>query len=229
MRKIIAIIPARSGSKALPDKNILPLCGKPLMAYTIECAKQTGIFDEIHVSTDSEDYAEIARQYGAEVPFLRESSLASDVAGSFEVVSFVLDEYKKMGREFDVVILLQPTSPLRNPRDIIEALELFDRKGADSVVSVCETDYSPMWCGTLSDNLSLNGFIPKSMMNKPRQELETYYRINGAIYIVSTSHITPDINLYGVNSFAYIMLKERSIDIDTMLDFKIAECLVNKL
>ena len=134
----IAIIPARSGSKGLKDKNIKELCGKPLFAYSIEAALKSSCFDEVMVSTDSEKYAEIARRYGASVPFLRSVSTSSDIASSWDMVDEVLAGYRDLGREFETFCLLQPTSPLRTAKDIIAAYKLYNDKASFSVVSVCE-------------------------------------------------------------------------------------------
>ena len=135
--KKIAVITARSGSKGLKDKNIKLLNGKPLMAYTIEAAKQSGCFDCVHVSTDSEVYAEIARDYGAEVPFLRDEELASDTSSSWDVMRSVIRRYQQYGQSFDQAMLLQPTSPLRTAEDIQEIFRLMEDKKAKVVVGVC--------------------------------------------------------------------------------------------
>ena len=178
----LAIIPARSGSKGLKDKNIKLLNGKPLIAYSIEAAKKSEIYSHILVSTDSERYGEIAIQYGAEVPFYRSEENASDVASSWDVVKEVLKKYQEMGIVFDTFTLLQPTSPLRKYEDIKKAYELFKEKDAIAVVSVCEMEHSPLWSNTLPENNSLSGFL-RADSNKQRQKLETFYRINGAIYM----------------------------------------------
>ncbi|MBP3295738.1 MAG: acylneuraminate cytidylyltransferase family protein, partial [Lachnospiraceae bacterium] len=132
----IAIIPARSGSKGLKDKNIKMMCGKPLLAYSIQAAKDSGCFDTIMVSTDSEQYAEIARSNGAEVPFLRSAETSGDKAGSWDVVKEVLKKYESFGKEFQNVCLLQPTSPLRTSEDIKKAYQLYENKQAGIVISV---------------------------------------------------------------------------------------------
>ena len=220
--KNIAIIPARSGSKGLPDKNIRELCGKPMLAYSIEAAKKSGKIDVVHVSTDSEHYAEIARKYGADVPFLRSEELSGDTATTWDAVRFVLEEYKKLGKQFDVVTLLQPTSPLRIAEDIINASELYSLKSATAIVGVCEMEHSPLWSNTLSENLCMDGFLSKAT-NVQRQKLDTYYRINGAMYMIDSQIITNKQEIYGEKSYAYIMPKERSIDVDDLMDFKIAE------
>ena len=225
--KNIAIIPARSGSKGLKDKNIKKLCGKPLMAYSIEEARSSGQFDEMMVSTDSEQYAEIARKYGAEVPFLRSALTADDTAGSWDMVEEVLQGYERIGQKFDTFCLLQPTSPLRTSDDISAAYKLYYAKNAAAVISLCELEHPVSWCGMLEENGSLDGFI-KWDQGKQRQMQKKYYRLNGAIYIVSTSEFHRDMFLYRENAYAYIMSKERSVDIDTEFDFRFAEFLMRQ-
>jgi len=224
--RMIAIIPARSGSKGLPDKNIRTLDGKPLIAHSIAHAQDTGIFDEIFLSTDSQEYADIAVNYGANVPFLRSDKLATDTASTWDCVKEALDQYYTMGKKFDIFVLLQPTSPLRTAQDIVVAVETLMLNNADAVVSVSEADHSPLWYNTLPENKSLNGFLRQEVLTKNRQQLPTYYRINGAVYVVRTDHILRSQNIYDCNSFAYIMPRENSIDIDTLLDFSIAEHLL---
>ena len=223
--KNLAIITARSGSKGLPDKNIKELCGKPLLAYSVEAALQSGMFETVHVSTDSEKYAEIAREAGADVPFLRDELTSSDTAGSWDVVREVLEKYRALGQEFDTVTLLQPTSPLRTAQDIRDGYELFYEKQALSVVAVCEMEHSPLWSNTLPENHCLAGFLSKAE-NIQRQQLDTYYRINGALYIADVKTVIKKENLYGEKSFALLMPQERSIDIDTELDFLIAQTIM---
>lgn len=224
----LAVILARSGSKGLKDKNIKELNGKPLMVYTIEAAVDSEKYDTVHVSTDSERYAQIARDFGADVPFLRSADLAGDRASSWDALRSVVKEYENRGKTFDTVTLLQPTSPLRNADDIRGAFELFEEKQADSVVSVCEVDHSPLLCNVLDDSLSMDGFLDMSKVGR-RQELSTYYRINGAIYIQKTKFLMEGASVYGEKSYAYIMDKRKSIDIDDEYDFMIAESLMKKI
>ncbi len=221
----IAIIPARSGSKGLKNKNIRDLCGKPLIAYTIEVAVESGCFDEVMVSTDLESYAEIAIEWGANVPFLRSARTSSDTASSWDMVEEVLAMYKERGQVFDTFCLLQPTSPLRTAKDIREAYQLFNSYAAFAVVAVCEAEHSPLWCGKLSDNNEFIDFINRES-NKRRQEVGKFYRINGAIYIVDIEKFKADKFLYHEGSFAYIMPQSRSVDIDTEIDFKLAEVIL---
>ncbi len=225
--KSIAIIPARSGSKGIKDKNIKILAGKPLLAYSIEAAKESGVFEEIMVSTDSESYAEIARFYGANIPFLRSAKTASDTASSWDMVEEVLARYREVGQTFDTFCLLQPTSPLRTAKDIVDAYALFNEKAEFSVVSVCEAEHSPLWCGRLPENLEFVDFIQPEN-EKQRQASGKFYRLNGAIYIVDVKRFGKDRFLYQKGSYAYIMSQERSVDIDTEIDFKIAEILMKE-
>lgn len=226
--KNLAVITARSGSKGLKDKNIKLLKGKPLMAYTIEAALQSGVFDEVYVSTDSEKYAGIAREYGANVPFMRGTENASDTASSWDTVAEALGQYEKNGKTFDTVCLLQPTSPLRTSEDIQKGYELFEEKNARAVLAVTEVDHSPLWCGTLSENRDLYQFISKETLSTPRQQLPVYYRVNGALYILRTEEVCTKPALYERDCYAYIMPKERSVDIDDELDFRLAEYIMQQ-
>lgn len=227
VKKNLAIIPARSGSKGLKDKNIKLLNGKPLLAYSIEAAMNSNIFDEIHVSTDSREYADIAIKYGAHVPFLRSLESSTDKASSWDVVREVIDCYKKEGKSYDMVTLLQPTTPLRTGQDIIEAYNVFIGNEANAVVGVCEVDHSPLWCNTLPQDHSMMNFLDKNVSKLPRQQLDSYYRINGAIYMINTGYFNSCESIYDSNCFAYIMKKEHSIDIDDELDFNIAAAIMN--
>ena len=226
--KNLAIIPARSGSKGLKDKNIKDLCGKPLIAYSIEAALNSNIFDEVMVSTDSKKYAEIAKAYGASVPFLRSNETATDKASSWDTVEEVLKKYKEAGKTFDTLCLLQPTSPLRTSEDIINAYNLYIEKSKFAVISVCEAEHSPLWCGHLPESGEFTDFINKEAMNQ-RQSTGKFYRLNGAIYIINCDKFKTDRYFYQSGSFAYIMPQERSVDIDTELDFKMAEFLIMHL
>jgi CMP-N,N'-diacetyllegionaminic acid synthase len=223
--KNIAIIPARSGSKGLKDKNIKLLNGKPLIAYTIKAAQESNLFEEIFVSTDSIEYAKIALEWGASVPFLRSEELSSDTVSSWDVVKDVVLNYKKIGKEFDTIALLQPTSPLRKFNDIIDGYNQMKRKNANAVVAVCEVDHSPLWCNTLPEDGSLQNFLNQELISMPRQGLPTYYRINGALYIVKTKYLMSIENIYEEKCYSIVMSKKNSIDIDDATDFKIAEAL----
>ena len=226
--KNIAVIPARSGSKGLPDKNIRPVNGKPLLAYTIEAALESGCFDTVHVSTDSERYAEIARQYGADVPFLRSAALATDTASTWDAVREVLARYDELSKRFDTMMLMQPTTPLRTGEDVKAAYALFQKKQAKSVIAVCEVDHSPLWCDTIPDSGSMKGFGRKDLAWVNRQDLRPYYRVNGAIYLLSVNgiNIPPDDEIYEDNCYALFMDRKKSVDVDSEDDLALVEFLL---
>lgn len=225
--KNLAIIPARSGSKGIPDKNIKPLNGMPLMVYSINAALHSGVFDEVMVSTDSDKYADIAVKFGASVPFLRSAEASGDKASSWYAVREVLNNYRSRNKTFDTFCLLQPTSPLRTAADITNAYDLYCSKATVAVISVCEMEHNPLWSNTLPEDLSLSSF-QKTASDSQRQGLITYYRLNGAIYISNVNEFLKDPNLYRNGSYAYIMPAIRSVDIDTELDFKYAEFLIKE-
>ena len=238
--KNIAIITARSGSKGLPHKNIKLLNGKPLMAWSIEAALKSGMFDTVMVSTDSEEYAKIAREYGAEVPFLRSEVTSGDNSSSWDTVAEVLENYKKLGREFDTFTLLQPTSPLRTGDDIKTAYALLEEKNANAIVANVECEHSPLWCaefgesGSYDENerITLNQIYNERYGNYDktkyfrRQALPSFYRANGALYIVKVSRFEEDHFVYDENCYPYMMSQENSVDVDTELDFVIAEAVM---
>lgn len=228
--KNIAIIPARSGSKGLPDKNIRLVNGKPLIAYTIEAALQSGCFDTVHVSTDSEKYAEIAREYGADEPFLRSPELASDTASSWDAVREVLAKYSALGKSFDTMMLMQPTSPLRTAQDVKDAYALMHEKNAKSVIAVCEVDHSPLWCDMIPDSGNMKGFGRKDIAWVTRQELRPFYRVNGSMYLLSVDGISipADDRIYEDDCYALFMDRKKSVDIDSEDDLAMVEFLISR-
>lgn len=223
--KSIAIIPARSGSKELIDKNIKLLCGKPLLAYTIEAAIKSNCFDEVMVSTDSSEYATIAKEFGANVPFLRSKKTASDHASSWDAVLEVISSYKESGKEFSQICLLQPTSPMRDALDIRAAFKKMDKLDARAIVSICEMEHSFSLCNKVGSNDSLDNFISR-FSNKRRQDVKKYYRLNGAIYLVKLDFLYEDTFLYRKGCYGLIMEQSHSIDIDTELDLLIAKTIL---
>jgi len=227
--KIIGIIPARGGSKGIRKKNIVDLAGKPLIAYTIEQAKGSKYIDKIIVTTDDEEIADISRSLGAEVPFSRPKALATDEAKGIDVVLHAITWFDSNEESFDIVMMLQPTSPLRLSEDIDKAIEVLFLKNAMAIVSVCKSEHHPLWSNTLPEDSNMKNFINPEYMNKNRQELPVFYRLNGAIYLSFCNYIKDRKSFYGENTFAYIMPDERSIDIDNMLDFKLAELLLNSV
>ena len=226
--KILAVIPARSGSKGLKDKNIKELCGLPLCAYTINAAKDSGVFSEIHFSTDSQKYADIALRYGASVPFLRDEILATDTASSWDVIKAVVMNYKKLGQEFDAVMLLQPTVPFRSAEDIRNAVELMEKKGANAIVSVTEPEHAPVLNAPLPEDGDMAIYHERFSKLVARQKLEKQYAINGAIYLSKIPHLFESADIYQYRCYAYFMPRERSFDIDTQLDFDWCEFMLNR-
>lgn len=226
-KKILAIIPARSGSKGIKDKNIRNLKGKPLISYTINSAKESGVFTEIIVSTDSLKYAEISEYYGANVPFLRPIELSRDESLTEDLIIYTLAELEKLGRVYDYFVLLQPTSPFRDGIDIKNVVKMMVEDDLNSVISVCEVEHNPLLSNKLDSDLSMKDFISLEN-NKRRQDLKKIYRLNGAIYAANVNEYIESRNLYGDKSRAYIMDNIKSIDIDDEIDFKFAEFILNE-
>ena len=226
--KLIAVIPARSGSKGLKNKNIKELNGKPLLAYSVEAAIESKLFDVVHVSTDSLEYAKIAENYGADEPFLRDKKNSGDSSSSWDAVRETIRKYNEIGKKFDVCILLQPTSPLRNAEDIKSAYSLFIEKKAQSLTSVAEVDHPIQWCFRLNNSCYMKEYANSKYKQYRRQELEKYYRENGAIYITYTTNLF-DLNFdfYSNQCIAYKMNRESSVDIDTIYDFVLTEAIIN--
>ena len=223
--KNLAIIPARAGSKGVPNKNIRPLAGKPLMAWTIEAAIKSGVIEKVVVSTDSEEYANIAREWGADVPFLRSEATSNDSATCWDVCREVLDNLSALGEEYDTFTLLQPTSPLRTAEDIVAAHELFLERDAKAVVSVSESPRPPFALNTLPESLSMDNFYRRET-NRPRQAFDKYYYVNGAICMVRVATFPEDNYIYRDNLYAYVMEDYTGHDIDTELDFILGEAIV---
>jgi CMP-N-acetylneuraminic acid synthetase len=222
-KRLLAIIPARSGSKRLPRKNILDLAGKPLIAWTIEAALESKYIDRIVVSTDSKEISSISRKYGADVPFMRPDELATDETTSIDVVLHQLDQLEECNDSYSYVILLQPTSPLRTAENIDESVELLKSRNSDAVISVCKVEHSPLWCNTIPADGSLLNFLDDSILNKRSQDLNQYYRLNGAIYLCNIKLLKKEKNFFlKSNSIAYKMNEEQSIDIDSKNDFMCA-------
>ena len=222
-KSFLGIILARGGSKRLPRKNILELKGKPLIAWTIEAGLKSRYLDKVIVSSDDNEILSVADNYGADT-LKRPEYLASDTATSFDAIKHVLE----CTDDFDYVVLLQPTSPLRNNYHIDEAIELLGEKRADAIISVCEVDHSPLWSNKLPANGSLEGFLTKEANNRS-QELDKYYRLNGAIYICEEERMLKENTLFiKDNIYAYIMDKKYSVDIDNEIDFRLVEILLNE-
>ena len=223
---MIAIIPARGGSKGLPGKNIRPLGGKPLIAHSIECALGAKHVDRVIVSTDDSEIADVARQYGAEVPFLRPDYLATDEAKAIDNYVYTIDRLShEWNKPIDEFAVLLPTAPLRTSEDVDGAIELFYAKNADSVVSYTPEEHPVRWHKYLNEDNSFVDIFEKTIDN--RQAFRTSYYPNGAVYVFRTAIIKAGM-YYTNKSFAYVMPRNRSVDIDTLEDFQYAEFLLGR-
>lgn len=215
----LAIIPARGGSKRLPRKNVLPLNGKPLISWTIEAALQCESINNVLVTSDSDEILTVAKTFGANT-IKRPDYLADDTSTSFDAIKHAIENTDN----YEFVVLLQPTSPLRTTKHIEEAIKLLESKNADAVISVTEMEHSPLWANTLPADYDMVGFLQEKVVNFRSQDLETYYRLNGAIYICRTKKLLEAQRFFlKENIYAYVMDNKSSVDIDTELDFKWVE------
>lgn len=222
-KTFLAIIPARGGSKRLPHKNIEILAGKPMITWTIEASNKSKYIDHVVVSSDDHEILEISQSSGTNT-LKRPKHLAEDNSTTIDVLKHTI---KEVGSKFDYVLLLQPTSPLRNNMHIDQAIEWLFYKSADAVISVCEVEHSPQWSSTLDENLSMANFLSKDIINKRSQDLQAYYRLNGAIYIYRTDLLLKQNSLFlEENVFAFKMGRESSVDIDNQIDFHLAGLLL---
>lgn len=224
-KKILALIPARGGSKGIPGKNLRTLAGKPLIAYTIEAARSCPLISRTVVSTDSREIAGVAEQYGGEVPFLRPERLASDTARTIDAVLYTVRELERRGETYDYLVLLQPTSPLRSSGDIKAAVELAVKTGKD-VTAVSPVSDSPVLIRECDGEGKLTSLLGKNSTVR-RQDMPEYYRVNGSIYVNEIRRLSENTSLND-NPTGYIMPVERSVDIDEPVDFAVAEYYLGK-
>lgn len=220
--RVWGLIPARGGSKGIPNKNIIDLCGRPLLAWTTAAAALSKL-DRVVVSTDSDDIAKVARQLGVEVPFLRPRSLSADNSRSIDVVLHALEQ---LGDIPDAVMLLQPTSPFRTTDDIDACLQVMSTESPDSVVSVVAVSQHPEQMKTL-ENGRLTPTTFSAVEGKPRQELIRYVVPNGAVYLTRSDVLTAR-SFYGRDSIGWEMPMERSVNIDVQFDLEVARCLATR-
>lgn len=226
-KKIVAIIPARGGSKRVPRKNLKLLANKPLIAYAIEAALKSKYLDRIIVSTEDEEIASVARKYGAEVPFMRPEELATDAATSLNMlqhaVGFLEDNENYRA---DLITLIQPTSPLVLPDDIDRTIEKSVEMDSNSCTTICEISERPEWM-YLMDNGRLKLFIEQKKQETRTQYLPKIFRLTGAVYVIKRNVLMEMGKILDNNDLsAVIMDKERSIDIGEPIDFEIAEALL---
>lgn len=225
---VLAIIPARGGSKGIPRKNIKDLCGKPLIAWTIEEALKSKYIDRLIVSTEDKEIAEISREYAAEVPFMRPKKLSEDDTPGIEALLHCINWLKNNQNYYpDYVCTLQCTSPFRKAKHIDEALGQLFKQNADSIIGVCESEVNPYWMKKIEDG-KLIDFMVNSKLYIRRQDLPIIYRLNGALYIGKTDVLLKNRNWYTNNTLPYVMTSEDSIDIDTALDFKFAKWIMKE-
>ena len=222
--KLLALILARGGSKEIPRKNIKLLKGKPLIGWTIEEALKASSPSSVVVSTDDEEIASVARKFGANVPFMRPSEISEDNTDS---ISSVMHSIKYL-KEFDWVLLLQPTSPLRSAKDIDGIVKLCIDKNSPSAVSVCELDKNHNWSYKINEFGKLEPIYLNKSKISIRQKLLKTFVLNGALYLARVSWLKENSSFIGKETIAYEMSQESSVDIDTQLDWDWAEFLIEK-
>ena len=218
----LAIITARGGSKRIPRKNIKEFCGKPIMAYSIEAAKQARVFDEIMVSTDDEEIAEVGKKFGANVPFLRSPEASNDFATTADVLEEVLKEYEKQGKKFTHICCIYPTAPFVTAQNLRQAMELLTEKQADSVMPVVKFSFPPQRSVVIRENGNLT---PKweEYMNCRSQDLEPFYHDCGQFYCLDAARFLKERKIIMDNTLPLFMDEMQVQDIDTEEDWRIAE------
>ena len=224
-KTILAIISVRGGSKGVKRKNIRNLAGKPLIAWTIETAKKSKYIDRAILSSEDKEIIEVAKKYGCEVPFVRPYELADDKTPGIDII---LHAVNALDKRYDYVVLLQPTSPLRTEHDIDSCIEYCVKHGAKSCVSVVEPDKSPYWAYKLDEKGYMIPIIDSNeSINVCRQDLPKTYILNGAVYVAECKWLLRTKTFITRDTLAYVMKKENSVDIDTEVDFKLAELLLS--
>lgn len=224
-KRFLAIIPARGGSKGVPRKNIRDLAGKPLIAWTIAEAEKSKYLDRCIVSTEDEEIRKVSETYGGDVPFLRPMELAQDQTAGIDVA---MDAIHRLPG-YDYVVLLQPTSPLRTVEDIDDAIALCIDRGAKSCVGVTEAEHSPYWMYSMNAQQVMRPLLEISEDEiYQRQKLPKAYQLNGAVYVNEIEDLSKHRDFVCNDTLGYIMPQERSYDIDTLQDFRIAEILMKE-
>ena len=228
--KTLGLITARGGSKGIHRKNLVPLGGRPLISYTIEAALESGVLDRLIVSTDDAEIGEVSRELGAETPYVRPAYLSGDLHPSYPVVVHAL-EWMAEHEDYhpDYVMLMQPTSPLRTVSDIRNAMAIAREKDADGVISVYQPKQHPLWMFELTQDGRFADFDPYARELTRRQSLKPQYMLNGAIYLVRSSVILRQDHFYTDRTYALIMPRERSMDIDTAIDVRTVEVIRDEL
>lgn len=227
---MIAIIPARGGSKGLPGKNIKELNGKPLIAYTIEAALNAKCVDDVFVSTDDEKIAQIAKEYGAKVPFMRPKELAEDTSLAKDVYLYTVERLRdEYGYDIKNFFVLLPTAPLRDATDIDSSFDLFKNSDAETLVSIKAAPCPPTWFMQKDENERLdNAGFGKGDIVTNRQNNQSYYIPNGAIYILNYELLKSKGTYYSINTVGFLMDDQKSVDIDYDIDFKLASIMIGE-
>jgi N-acylneuraminate cytidylyltransferase len=224
--KVLYVIPARGGSKGIPHKNIKLLAGKPLIYYSIDVARALTSDENICVSTDDDEIIEVVEKYGLKVPFVRPEKYATDTATTNDVLIHAIDFYKSRGKKYDVIVLLQPTSPLRKVEQVKEALSLYHINDLDMVVSVKESHAATVLCNENNEGYLELTINPSGIR---RQDIANFYEYNGAIYIINVSKLM-ELSLSGlIRKKKYVMNENSSIDIDNEFDWLLAETLMSDI
>ena len=226
--KIIGIITARGGSKAIPGKNIKTIAGRPLIAWTIEAAKKAKGLDRVVVSTDNADIAQVAREWGAEVPFMRPPELAQDDTSHVSVLNHFMDWLAANGGLPEYLFLLQPTAPLRLSSDIDGAIAFAIERNADAVVGVVESERHPYLIKKILPDGTMEDYVSSDLKYLRRQDFPRAYAYNGAAYVTRCTSLRRTQTFFPPGTYAYVMPQERSLDVDTPLDFIVVEQLLKQ-
>jgi CMP-N,N'-diacetyllegionaminic acid synthase len=228
--KILAVIPARGGSKGLPKKNVRPLLGKPLLAWTIEAAKQSKHITTVFVSTDDAEIAKVSEEYGVIVPVLRPAELSTDKSSIYDAINFILDSFEEKGQFFDIIILLEPTSPLRKAGDIDRAIEDFitNYDAADSLISIGEVQLEHPYSMKLVENGRVKPFITTQETYNQRQEMPVFYFPYGVIYLSKVKTLRESGTFYQKNTLPYIIERWQNYEINDIFDFYCVESVLKQ-
>ena len=229
-KSVLAVIPARGGSKGLPKKNILPLVDKPLIAWSIEVGKESKYIDKLIISTDDKKIVDVAESYRCEVPFIRPEKLSSDEAATIDVLIHAFKYFTENNEVYDYLILLEPTSPLRDSNDIDIAMDMLDsnRERADSIVGVAKVEAThPVFDVRINDGGLIEPYATENFSTFRRQEIEDLYHFEGSLYISDTKVLLKEKTFYHERTLPYIVPRWKSLEIDEMVDMITAEALIN--